>query len=183
MSPRPSRMVRLGRQFGAVAVLACIMGVGSYAGAQAAGRITGRQIKDDSVAGRDIRDGSLRASDFALGTLRPGDFSGDPTGPAGDVGTKGPAGPVGPSGFRGVTYVVGDPVDLTFDGEAETVTASCPEGTRVIGGGTSVDFFLAVGTRTSAPSADGKSWVSVVYASNTIVNPRVYPWAMCAAVD
>lgn len=176
-------MVRWGRRIGALTALAGILAVGSYAGAQAAGQITGRQIKDDSVAGRDIRDGSLRASDFALGSLRPGDFSGDPTGPPGDVGKQGPAGTVGPPGFRGVTYVVGDPVDLTFDGEAETVTARCPDGTNVIGGGTSVDFFLAVGTRTSAPSADGRSWVSVVYASSTIVNPRVYPWAMCAAVD
>ena len=181
MPTRPKRLILgLGRRAVAPAALACVVAVGSFAGAHAAGLITGRQIKDGSVSGRDVRNGSLRAAQVALGTLRPADFSGDPTGPPGPDGPFGPPGTVrGPAGFRGVSYVVGDPKDVTG---FETVIATCPQGTKVIGGGTSVSNILTVGTATSAPTADGASWLSTVYqwAGNS---SQVFPWALCADVD
>jgi len=183
MATRPPTghwLPRLCRRAVAPVVLIGIVAVGSFTGAHAAGLITGRQIKDGSVSGRDVRNGSLRAAQVALGTLRPADFSGDPTGPPGPDGPLGPPGTVrGPAGFRGVSYVVGDPKDVTG---FETVIATCPQGTKVIGGGTSVSNILTVGTATSAPTADGASWLSTVYqwAGNS---SQVFPWALCADVD
>jgi hypothetical protein len=173
--------VRLGRRSAAPVALGCIIALGSLAGAHAAGQITSPQIKDDTVAGRDVRNGSLRASKVALGTLRPRDFTGDPTGPVGPDGDPGPDGTVqGPAGFRGVSYAVGDPVDVTG---FETVVATCPEGTKAIGGGTSVSNLLTVGTATSAPTAGGAAWLSTVYQWEPGNSSQVFPWALCATVD
>jgi hypothetical protein len=177
-----SRLTSLVRRAAAPVTLACIIALGSLAGAHAAGQITGRQIKDGTVAGRDIHNGSLKASKLVLGTLRPVDFTGDPIGPPGPDGPAGPAGTVpGPPGFRGVSYVVGDPVDVTG---FETVVATCPDRTKAIGGGTAVGRgFETSGTATSAPTADGASWLSTVYQWFPGNSTQVFPWALCATVD
>lgn len=185
MHTRPTirpRLVRLGRRAVAPLALALVVALGSLAGAHAAGQITSRQIKDGTVAGRDVRNGSLRASQLALGSLRPRDFAGDPTGPVGADGPPGPAGTVrGPAGFRGVSYAVGEPVDVTG---FETVVATCPPGTKAIGGGTSVGGGgFTAGTATSAPTAGGGGWLSTVYQWFPGDSSQVFPWALCAAVD
>ena len=182
MPTRPRRRtLEWGRRTAAPAALAGIVAVGSFTGAQAAGLITGRQIKDGTVAGRDVHNGSLRASKLVLGTLRPRDFTGDPTGPVGADGDRGPDGTVqGPPGFRGVSYVVGEPKDVTG---FETVIAPCPAGTKAIGGGTSVSNLLTVGTATSAPTAGGAAWLSTVYQWEPGNSSQVFPWALCASVD
>jgi hypothetical protein len=177
-----TRLTSLARRVVAPVSLACIVALGSVVGAHAAGQITGRQIKDGTVSGPDIRNGSLRAGQLAPGTLRPADFAGDPSGPQGTPGQSGPAGTVpGPAGFRGVTYSVGDPADVT---DVATVFATCPPRSKAIGGGTAVGGgFVTVGTATSAPTAGGGAWQSTVYQYEPGNATVVFPWALCAAVD
>ena len=61
--------------------------------------ISGKQIKDNSVAGRDVKNRSLTAADFKPGTLLKGDTG--PAGPAGPPGRDGANGPQGPQGVAG----------------------------------------------------------------------------------
>jgi hypothetical protein len=84
----------------------------------------------------------------ATGPHRPAGPKGD-TGPNGDTGPPGPkgdTGPAGPKGEKGDTGAAGPStprlhevaVSHTFDtnsGEIGTVTASCPSGSKVLGGG------------------------------------------------
>ncbi len=64
-----------------------------------------------------------------------------PKGLTGDLGFQGPVGPLGPQGPPGsplVRTTWSGPVDVPAFGQA-TATASCPAGTRVMGGGYIVD--------------------------------------------
>lgn len=70
--------------------------------AQAAGKITGAQIKDGSITTKDVKDSSLLAADFGPGQLPAG-----PAGPAGATGAAGPQGEPGEAGEAGVAGVAG----------------------------------------------------------------------------
>lgn len=61
--------------------------------------ISGKQIKDNSVAGRDVKNRSLTAADFKPGTLLKGDTGA--TGATGPPGKDGATGPQGPQGVPG----------------------------------------------------------------------------------
>ena len=67
--------------------------------ADAAGKIDGKMLKNNSVVGKKIKDGSLKAADFGAGQLPAGATG--PQGPAGPAGAAGPAGPPGPAGPAG----------------------------------------------------------------------------------
>jgi hypothetical protein len=59
-----------------------------------------------------------------------------PTGPTGATGSSGPSGPTGPTGADGVSgwqLIPGTP--SADNEEAKTVTATCPAGKNVVGGG------------------------------------------------
>src|SRR5262245_11617282 len=59
----------------------------------AAGQITGKDVKNNSLTGKDVKDGSLRRGDFRAGQL--------PSGPPGAPGSTGPTGPPGAAGTAG----------------------------------------------------------------------------------
>lgn len=115
---------------------------------QAAGMITGRDIKDGTVTTRDIRDRTLRAADFKPGQL--------PRGERGPQGEMGPAGPQGPSGVVDSAFASGEggnpkdhwsflapPVEITVPSGGEAfVVSSKAFGSTAPGG--AQDLVLAI---------------------------------------
>jgi hypothetical protein len=63
--------------------------------ATAALMITGKQIKNNSVAATDVKNGSLTGMDVRDKSLTANDFSGSVQGPQGPQGSPGPQGPAG----------------------------------------------------------------------------------------
>jgi len=59
----------------------------------AAGTITGADVKNSSLTGKDVKNGSLKSADFGTGQIPAG-----PTGATGATGATGPTGPAGPIG-------------------------------------------------------------------------------------
>ncbi len=134
--------------------LALVIALGGTS-AYAAGQITGKQIKNGSVASADlaknsvnsvkVKNSSLLAKDFKPGQLPAGADGADGApgpagtdgapGPAGAAGPAGPAGATGPSGVAGVT-VVRSAMNVAAGAETGVnFGASCPVGTRATGGG------------------------------------------------
>ena len=204
MSHHPVRRVLV------TAVLGALLLTAGVTGATAAGLITGKQIKDASVAGRDVADGSLTGADVRDGGLRRSDLDGSvrgPTGPpgpagpaggigpAGPTGSPGPRGPAGAAGPTGVTGVDGPPgvpgiAYPTLRRESRTVpagsllrwTVPCPSSTNAVGGG-----FQGLRVNTgllfseSAPSSDGQGWVLTVINTNGTAQD-VEGQAVCVSV-
>jgi hypothetical protein len=124
----------------AVAIAAVVLSaVGS---ATAAGLITSRQIKDNSLTSLDVKDRSLLSKDFRSGQLPRG--AQGPQGAPGSPGAPGPQGPPGPTGATGapgrdgspkLRYVSG-PGTLTGPGDLAGHEAACPQDAPyVVGGG------------------------------------------------
>ena len=105
-----------------------------------------KQLRKNAVTGAKVKARTLRASDFALGQL-PSGKPGAPGAP-GATGQTGPAGAKGEQGVHGLPGVVGAITVARSDfGLPDVATAGtsvpCPAGTRVIGGGSSIDATLA----------------------------------------
>ena len=99
----------------------------------AAGQLTGKDIKDSSLTGKDVKDGTLLKGDFKSGQLpagaqgpagAPGAPGGTgsqgPEGPEGAEGPQGPEGPLGPQGPQGPAGPIG-PIG-TIDGNGGSLT-------------------------------------------------------------
>jgi hypothetical protein len=94
-----------------VATVAIFVALGGSS--YAAITITGKQIKDSTVASADVRNNSVRGKDIRRGTVRSSDVRDSSLlakdfmpgqmqpGPRGEPGTAGPAGPAGPQGPTG----------------------------------------------------------------------------------
>jgi hypothetical protein len=131
-------------------VIACLaVSIALGGTASAAVLITGKQVKDGSVAGRDITNRSLTGLDVRDRSLTPLDFNGSLEGPAGaagpagpqglkgdrgqegPAGASGPAGPAGPVGEKGVPGTPGQDATNLFafvqDGD-DTATATLQYG-------------------------------------------------------
>ena len=94
-----------------------------------------------------------------------------PAGPQGIQGQRGPTGPEGPRGFQGIQGVQGAPgvsgiqrvaayVDYV-EAEYHSVTATCPTGKKVIGGGVWTSTYLDesdLEVNNSYPTADLTGW-------------------------
>jgi hypothetical protein len=129
-----------------LAGLALFIALGSTA--TAASLITGRQIKDGTIASADVRDRSLKAKDFAKGQLPAG--AAGATGPAGTAGAPGPRGATGATGPKGDAGATGGagPAGATGDtgpegpagpaGPRGETGATGPAGAPGSGGGPSV---------------------------------------------
>ena len=120
-------------------VIASLALLFSLSGTAVAGAlITGANVKNNSIAGIDILNESLGTKDVRNGTLLPKDFKGGvlPAGPQGPQGPQGPGGPQGPAGTNGVTghEIVYDTSPTNSDAE-KVLTATCPAGKKVVGGG------------------------------------------------
>ena len=145
------------------------------------------QLKGGAVTGLKVKDGSLASADFAAGQL--------PAGPKGDRGDPGPTGATGPKGLaglpgpKGATGLQGPPgisgrevviKTQTLAAHAVNgVTAGCPAGKTVLGGG----FW----TETGAVKVDwsyplGNSWGGRAYnTSDGELDWKIY--AVCGTVS
>jgi hypothetical protein len=145
--------------------------------------LTGRDVRNNSLTGADVTglgsgdvtNGGLLAEDFAAGQL-----------PAGAQGPKGDPGPKGDTGSPGISGLeeVNDFSDFNST-DAKGVTANCPAGKKVVGGGAFVNASGGpVALRTSVPvsgSLDGwavTAYEPVAHGGNWNVNAR----ALCANV-
>ena len=84
-----------------------------------ANAVTGAKIQNSSITSADVRNGSLLRGDFRRGQL-----------PVGPVGAQGPQGPPGLTAREQVSAET--PQNSTA---SRTITATCPVGKKVIGGG------------------------------------------------
>lgn len=141
-----------------VATVAIFVALGGSS--YAAITITGKQIKDTTVASADVRNNSVRGKDIRRGTVRSSDVRdssllakdfmpgqlqpgprGEPgtAGPAGPAGPQGPTGPQGPAGAAGVSgleRVVGSSANNSES--FKSAVATCPNGKRLLGTGSFV---------------------------------------------
>jgi hypothetical protein len=165
--------------------------------------ITSAKIKDGSLLRADFKHGQLpigqRGTAGAPGDLGPQGAAGPQgspgpqgsAGPAGPRGLEGPQGPPGPSGPQGDTGPIGDTgqpgisnyhdvsVSAQMTARNQTITATCPAGTRVLGGGAAANServtFVA-----SQPTADASGWV--VEAAADAAGPSIAADAICGTV-
>jgi hypothetical protein len=84
-------------------------------GAYAALTVTGKNVRDESLASRDVKNGSLLAKDFKAGQLPKGERGpqGIP-GPQGSQGVQGQPGAQGPKGEQGPKGDQGEPATKLF---------------------------------------------------------------------
>ncbi len=136
------------RNLSPATVIASLVLLFSLSGTAVAGAlITGANVKNSSLTGIDVKNESLGTADVKNGSLLPKDFKAGalpagqqgPAGPAGPAGPVGPAGPQGPAGLQGTNGVSGLQIvfatsPLNSDIE-KSITATCPAGKQVIGGG------------------------------------------------
>ena len=162
--------------------------------AVAAGLITGAQIQNNTVSSLDLTnngvksvdltDNGIKSIDVMNGQLRTVDFAPGqiPPGPAGAAGPAGPAGPQGAPGLAGVEIVTA--VSERDSDPTHAVTATCPAGKTVIGGGAHI--FDASGNAALDESypPDSTRWYARAYEINaTAVNWHVAAYAICAVAS
>jgi hypothetical protein len=110
-----------------------------------------------------------------------------PQGPKGDTGATGPQGPQGPAGVSNYQVVftpVTNPSTTVTPHNIQNVGVSCPNGTKVLGGGYNLanNPSSAVSVVESAPLLDGSGW-NVRVANNSDAATTVVPWAECASMS
>lgn len=172
----------------ALSVIALGAAVGSPA--VAANFVTSANIKNGSIASVDIKNGSITLAKLSA-AARAG-MKGDPgtpgvvgtpgaAGPAGTAGAPGPTGTPGatgaPGGLSNVQFVLGFAIDLA-PGAVQTVSATCPVGSRVIGGG----FFASVaGVGGSVGVVSDNGWHVVLHNTTSVTATGVFAQAACAS--
>lgn len=136
----------------ALAISLAALALAGTGTATAATLIDGHQLKANSVSGVKITDRSLTLKDLspstraALRTQTPQAGQTGPQGPKGDKGdkgdpgtpgAKGAPGPAGPQGAPGVSgHEVVNVIRVFLGSQAsQTMSAACPNGKRVLGGG------------------------------------------------
>jgi hypothetical protein len=124
--------------------------------AEAKGLLTGKDIKDKSLTGKDIKDGSLTLKDFK-GSER--------------VKLRGPAG----ANATLNTITVQSPTVRVAAFDIGSVSASCPAGMKITGGGYFVSVAIAASNQ---PITNG--WGVVVNNSNNSIPVDVSAYAVCA---
>ncbi|MCB0874278.1 MAG: hypothetical protein KDC36_12965 [Thermoleophilia bacterium] len=141
---------------------------GSLTGADVRnGSLTGADVRNGSIGSADIRNGSVRLADLAVSARRRVTTASvlgpqGPTGPAGPVGPQGAPGSAGVSGRVIVEESVVQIPDLEPPFE-RTLTALCPAGTVVLGGGGSISgegTFGAMLLASSEPTDAGTGWTA-----------------------
>ncbi|HUY96310.1 MAG TPA: hypothetical protein VMW47_01570 [Verrucomicrobiae bacterium] len=171
-----------------------------YQGSRALSIVNGR---DQCPTGAEVQIPSWRA--FMALRLRPAGVTGAPgaTGPAGATGATGaisPAGPIGPMGPAGATGRAGASGDTivyaagarTTAGGVTTVTATCPTGDTITGGGDDIPSQVPLGLTGSVdgptdssnllpPPVPQPSWtVTIGYTSAAAGDLYVYGFCIPA---
>jgi len=136
------------------------------------GAVTEKKIRGDAVTSGKVKNGSLRALDFASGQIPPG--------AKGDKGDKGDS---GLTGLETVTATGG-----SKSGVFDVVTATCPEGKKVIAGGASIAplggaYYDDVVVQSSYPIT-ATSWQAIGAEVNaTSGNWVLTSYAICAKLE
>jgi hypothetical protein len=176
MRPSLTRLPSPGTVIASIALLVALTGT-SVAAVSALPRssVGTAQLEDNAVTSRKVKNFSLVRSDFKRGQM-----------PRGPVGARGPQGPPGPAGSAGIAALERrDIVTPTSSANAKIVSAVCPTGKKVIGGGARVTGAAAsrVSINEAFPDSDGTKFNGVareVVATNLTWALQVY--AMCATV-
>jgi Collagen triple helix repeat (20 copies) len=152
------------------------------------GSVGGKQLRKNAVTSPKVKPGSLLLSDFRrsqraalIGPQGPQGPQGV-QGPRGEKGEKGDTGAQGAPGLSGYQQVN----DFSaFDNTSpKSANAFCPAGTKVIGGGATINGDNAnIALKVDIARSDGSGWISTAYetaptAGNWNVNAR----AICANV-
>jgi hypothetical protein len=160
------------------AVLAAAAVIGGAGGAGAAGLLTGRNVRDDSLRSADIRDGSIGAARVRDGGLSQSDVGFDLTG---DQGLPGDTGAPGNPGIRAITVRSG-PAQSTATAATFDVVAFCDSGEIALSGGASLTA-SALATRHFiewSALRDNNGWFTRI----TTTGASTYtPWVVCAQVS
>lgn len=172
-----------------MATVAVFVALGGTSYAVATGSIDSREIKNNTVGTKDLRNNDVRSRDVRDRSLLAQDFKAGQL-PAGEAGARGPQGPKGDTGLQGDPgmsgYVQVNGFSAGDSSQEQSASATCPQGTKVVGGGavintggSKVDLALA----SSIPLSDGSGWSAVAvettaYAGTWAVNAR----AICVNV-
>ena len=152
-------------------IVACIALFVALTGTAVAGSglISGSSIKNHTIAASKL---TPNAISFLRG--RQG-----PAGPAGPAGSAGPAGADGGFDPAKIVYAAGPTTDLPANGTAggQVLTATCPAGTKAVGGGGQPVIALQ---GFSGPTADGSGWEIIVFNDTTVDIPNAFAVAVCA---
>ena len=122
-------MKHLPRSLPGIAVLVVALVIAASGGAVAAKKITGKDIKNNSVSTSDIKDQTLLPADFS-----PGATSAlvGPAGPKGATGAAGAAGAPGP-GFDDFNWIELTVPDVPANTDDIVASGDCPAGQQVVG--------------------------------------------------
>jgi hypothetical protein len=176
------------RTFSPATIIAIVALFFSLTGTAVAGAlITGANVKNGTISGLDLTNESVGSKDIKNGTLLPVDFKPGklPTGPQGPQGDQGPAGPQGAPGVPGLSNVEVVTKVTGVDSSDKSITAQCPAGKKLIGGGATAHAIFGhpkeLTLLASYPSAN--TWKAVAreavpYAGGWILNA----YAICAVV-
>jgi hypothetical protein len=179
-----SRMLREYSRSHVLGVVAIFIALTGTSYAVATGSIGSREIKNNIIRSKDIRNDQVRSADVRDGSLLARDFKAGELGATGAQGPKGDTGLPGEPGMSG--YVQVNAFSAGDSSQEQSATATCPQGTKVVGGGavintggSRVDLALA----SSLPISDGSGWAAsgvetTAHAGTWTVNAR----AICANV-
>jgi len=185
-----------------LSALALFVSLGGISYAAAVGRITSRDIANNTVQSRDLRDGGLQGRDVANGTLQGRDLrNGTATGR--DVADGSLAGADLAVNSIGDREVDEPQLDLNRLGGVPAVRyvknvvrvqtqsandptpvkgappARCPSGKRIIGGGARVEAPAPAPVALNANGPSGDAWTASAYATAATGSWRVVAVAIC----
>jgi hypothetical protein len=176
MRPRLTKLPSPALVIASIAVLVALAGT-SVAAVSALPRLSvgTAQLKPNAVTSSKVKNFSLLRRDFKRGQI-----------PAGPTGARGPQGPPGPAGAAGIAALERrDVVTPTNSANLKTISAVCPTGKRVIGGGARVTGAGAgkVSIVESFPDGDGTKFNGTAREVDaTVLTWTLQVYAMCANV-
>jgi len=167
----------------AIAALFVALGSVSYAATQIKKNSVGtKQLKKNAVKSSKVKNKSLKAVDFKPGQLPAGARGpAGPTGAQGDPGQAGAPGTPGAPGLSGYQQVVAS--EAASSSSVHTLTADCPPGKVVVGGGARV--FSGEGSAfidESYPDSNTSFYGETRTVSGAAVNHGIVVVAVCAEV-
>jgi hypothetical protein len=176
MRPRLTKLPSPALVIASIALLVALAGT-SVAAVSALPRLSvgTAQLKNNAVTSAKVKNFSLLRSDFRRGQI-----------PAGPTGARGPQGTPGPAGAPGIAALERkDIVTPTNSANLKTISAVCPTGKRVIGGGARVTGTGAgkVSIVESFPDSDGTKFNGTAREVDaTALTWALQVYAMCANV-
>jgi hypothetical protein len=138
------------------------------------------QLQNNAVTSAKVRDHSLLAKDLKAGQLLrgPRGIQG-PTVPGGPAGPQGPPGAPGRNGATNVSFFDSAGAAIVA-GAAGTATASCPSGSRAVGGGGFTENGEATLTDSFPSDATPDTW-EVDYRNDAAVDDVIHATVVCAS--